>query len=51
MFTEFLHPELVLFGEFINPKLKCSHKIETEDGEIVIHQAINRQSKIVPSKE
>ena len=42
MFTEFLHPELVLFGDFLNPKLPCRHHVELKDGEITVHQTINR---------
>ena len=42
MFTEFLHPELVLFGDFLNPKMTCSHRVELKDGEITVHQTINR---------
>jgi hypothetical protein len=32
MFTEFLHPELVLFGNFLDPKQGCKHHIESKDG-------------------
>jgi hypothetical protein len=42
MFTEFVHPELVLFGNFMNSKIGCQHPIEAVNGEIVVHQIINR---------
>jgi hypothetical protein len=32
MFAEFLHPELVLFGEFLNPKKPIKHSTELKDG-------------------
>ena len=42
MFTEFMHPELVLFGNFMDVNRGCPHHVEVKDGEIVVHQAINR---------
>lgn len=42
MFTEFMHPELVLFGNFLDLSRGCPHHVEVKDGEIVVHQAINR---------
>lgn len=42
MFPEFLHPDAVLFGEPINPEIKCKHPYILRDGEIVVHQTILR---------
>lgn len=45
MFTEFLHPELVLFGDFLNQKIGCRHHVECKEGEITVHQTLNRAPK------
>lgn len=42
MFLEFLHPEVVLFGGPFKPDIKIHHEHITKDGELIIHQNINR---------
>lgn len=42
MFTEFLHPDAVLFGEPIDPSIKLKHPYVLKDGEIIVHQTIQR---------
>lgn len=43
MFMEYLHPELVLFGAFLEPNKPFPHPTDRLDGEIIVHQKINRK--------
>jgi hypothetical protein len=43
MFAEFLLPDMVLFGEFANPKIQCKHAYTFKDEELVIHQSVLRK--------
>ena len=44
MYPQYLQPDLVLFGEFYNPKIECEHPYSFKDGELIVHQAIDRKT-------
>ena len=47
MFTEFLLPEMVLFGEPLTNNIKCKHPYSYKDGELVVYQTVVRSKPLV----
>ena len=35
MYSEYLHEDLVLFGRPFDPKIRCSHEMQVENGTII----------------
>lgn len=46
MLDGFLRPELVLFGEKMDPGIAIKHEYKMEDGEIVVKQRILRTNPL-----